>query len=750
MCGYTNWENMLRLQRCLKGPALETVRSRLVLPAVVPQVIETLRMRYGRPELLINALLERVRNIPPLKHDKLEGLIEYGLSVQAFCDHIVAANEHAHLSNPMLLQELVGKLPADQKLMWAGYKRSLGVVDLKTFSDYMECIVGDASSVVLFESERSKSRGYVHSHTGDDADDQPLAVHKQIECSFCKEVGHRIRECQGFRNLNVDERWRKIRAMSLCQNCLFNHGRRSCRSSSRCNIAGCQFRHHPLLHSTRQRAGLPTQLAESHTHRYLGSSVLFRIVPVTLYGQTGVVNTYAFLDEGSSLTLIEGDIAEQIGASGTIQPLCLRWTGNTSRIEETSKIINITVGGVGSEKRFNMINVRTVSSLNLPSQTFRMEEAVKQFGRLKQLPIKSYKNAVPRLLIGLDNLNLSVPLKSREGKGEGPVAVKTRLGWCVYGKQSLGVANQYNLHVCECSSNKDLQDAVKQLYELEEVGVGNVTLRSKEEQRALDLLEQTTVRVGEKFETGLLWKDDHTKLPDSCSMALRRLECLERKMACNPVLKENVHQQIREFVDKGYIHKATEKELKAANPQRIWYLPVGTVVNPKKPGKTRIVWDAAAKVKGVSLNSVLLKGPDQLVPLLGVLFRFRQFKIAVCSDVKKMFLQILMRETDKHSQRILWREVPTRDPDIYLADVATFGSTCSPASVQFVKNKNAREHSDQFPRAAEGILQSTYVDDYLDSFGSEEEACRVSNEVRQIFRNGGFQLRIGFQIIKKF
>ncbi|XP_055633458.1 uncharacterized protein LOC129773829 [Toxorhynchites rutilus septentrionalis] len=106
-----------------------------------------------------------------------------------------------------------------------------------------------------------------------------------------------------------------------------------------------------------------------------------------------------------------------------------------------------------------------------------------------------------------------------------------------------------------------------------------------------------------------------------------------------------------------------------------------------------------------------------------------------------MFLQILMRETDKHSQRILWREVPTRDPDIYLADVATFGSTCSPASAQFVKNKNAREHSGQFPRAAEGILQSTYVDDYLDSFGSEEEACRVSNEVRQIFRNGGFQLR---------
>lgn len=119
-CGYTDGENMLRLQRCLKGPALETVRSRLVLPAAVPQVIEALRMRYGRPELLINALLEKVRTIPAPKPDRLEGLIEYGMAVQALCDHIEAANEHAHLSNPMLLQELVGKLPADQKLMWAG------------------------------------------------------------------------------------------------------------------------------------------------------------------------------------------------------------------------------------------------------------------------------------------------------------------------------------------------------------------------------------------------------------------------------------------------------------------------------------------------------------------------------------------------------------------------------------------------------------------------------------------------------
>lgn len=74
-------------------------------------------------------------------------------------------------------------------------------------------------------------------------------------------------------------------------------------------------------------------------------------------------------------------------------------------------------------------------------------------------------------------------------------------------------------------------------------------------------------------------------------------------------------------------------------------------------------------------------------------------------------------------------------------DVATFGTTCSPASAQYVKNQNAMEHAEQYPRAAEGILHCHYDDDYLDSFGTEEEAKKVAADVRQIHRNGGFHLR---------
>ncbi|XP_058445110.1 uncharacterized protein LOC131426420 [Malaya genurostris] len=757
-CGFTDGENMLRLQRCLCGPALETVRSRLVLPAAVPQVIETLRMRFGRPELLINALLRKVRDIPAPRSDRLEGLIDFGMAVQALCDHIEAANERAHLSNPSLLQELVAKLPVDQRMMWAGYKRNFQLVDLKTFGDYMTSVVQDASSVVTYEHEprrtnvrdRPKSKGFVNTHAMDGASkdgsmrSSATGAIKQFDCAHCSKAGHRVRECSSFKSLSVDDRWRRVRALGLCQNCLFSHGRRACRGRKICDIDGCQFRHHTLLHSRNGPPRAPassTIVAENHTHRLSISSTLFRIIPVTVHCKNVSINTFAFLDEGSDLTLVENELAELLNLRGDPQPLCLRWTGNTSRVEKQSQRVSLEIAGVGQDKRQKLVNARTVENLGLPCQSFQIEEAAIKYAHLKGIPVSSYQNARPRILIGIDNLRLSVPLKVREGDGTGPIAAKTRLGWCVYGPRGSVIKESYNFHVRKCGCDDELHDTVKQFFEVEAAGVRPTEVPlAKEDHRALMLLEVTTRRVANRFETGLLWKQDHVEFPDSYMMAVRRLECLERRMDRDPVLKESLHRQIREYETKQYAHKATAVEMELADPRKIWYLPIGAVTNPKKPGKVRVIWDAAARVDGVSLNSALLKGPDLLSSLPAVLIRFRRYRVAVSSDIQEMFHQIRIRDEDKNSQRFLWRKNPSEKPTIYLMDVATFGTTCSPASAQFVKNRNAQQHAEQYPEASKAIIGDHYVDDYLASFGSEEMAAKISSEVRYVHGNGGFNL----------
>ncbi|XP_035776777.1 uncharacterized protein LOC118458427 isoform X2 [Anopheles albimanus] len=224
-------------------------------------------------------------------------------------------------------------------------------------------------------------------------------------------------------------------------------------------------------------------------------------------------------------------------------------------------------------------------------------------------------------------------------------------------------------------------------------------------------------------------------------MALKRMKSLERKMEKNPTLKQTVCKLIEEYQQKGYAHKITAEELESTPPSEVWYLPMNVVINPKKPGKVRLVWDAAASVDGVSLNTQLLKGPDMLIPLPKIICGFRVGPVAFGGDIKEMFHQLKVRKEDKQALRFVFGTDHKGQPQIYVMDVATFGATCSPYCAQFVKNLVAKEYEKDFPEAAEAIIQKHYVDDYFDSVDTEEQAIKRAQDVRHIHKQGGFYIR---------
>ncbi len=55
-----------------------------------------------------------------------------------------------------------------------------------------------------------------------------------------------------------------------------------------------------------------------------------------------------------------------------------------------------------------------------------------------------------------------------------------------------------------------------------------------------------------------------------------------------------------------------------------WYLPLFGVYHPKKPDQIWVVFDSSCQYNEVSLNDVLLKGPDLNNGLLGALLLFRK------------------------------------------------------------------------------------------------------------------------------
>lgn len=750
-CGFNDVENFVRLQESLKGSALESVRGQLLLPKSVPKVINKLRQLYGRPEQLLHCHLEKVKRLDPPKADKLETFVPFGNVVEQLCDHLEAAGLKDHLVNPLLIQDLVDKLPAGDKRGWVRYRNKKKTVTLRTFSNFLSKIVAEACAAnVCLQSKqeykpkqvqiggaRNKEKGAVYSHSvTENPNNSSVTVEEQKlkPCKACKRTDHRLRFCQDFKGMSFDDRKSMIEKFKLCKVCLNDHGNAPCKFKIRCNVGECQERHHPLLHPMEN-------LVVLNTHIRVPSSIMFRMVPVTLHCGTKNVTTLAFLDEGSSITLIERSLTNRLYAEGIKWPLTIKWTANVTREEPDSKMLNLWITALGNEEKLPLYAAHTVEKLLLPKQSLKSTALATKYSHLRNISIDSYSDQHPGLLIGLNNLHTIAPIEAKIGKIGEPVAVRSKLGWSVYGptserKESAEIVGHHH-----GISNEDLYNLLKEHYAVEESVVA-VVQESKDEKRAREILERTTIRVGDRFETGLLWRTDDISFPDSLPMAFRRLKQLEQRLEKSPHLYEKIRELIDDYQQKGYAHLATTKELTDTDPQKRWYLPLNYVQNPKKPTKIRLVWDAAATVNGISLNSQLLKGPDMLTPLTAVLSLFRERRIAFGADIREMYHQLRIREDDKQAQRFIFRKNPQdAEPSVYIMDVATFGSSSSPCSAQYIKNLNASEFLVMYPEAAAAIIDKHYVDDYYDSVDTAEEAIRRAKEVRFIHSKAGFEIR---------
>ncbi|XP_062705019.1 uncharacterized protein LOC134287353 [Aedes albopictus] len=568
MCGIQPDENLARLQKCLVGKAREKVHSILTLPEAIPEIINTLRDECGRPDQLVHCLMSKIRNAPAPNVNKLDTLITFGREVRNLVTYIEAANLQAHLSNPMLLTELVGKLPQSIRLDWGLHTQRIPEVTLKAFSDFVSSMKTAACQVAMpFESnpqddvvrsgKKKEKSGYVHTHSAEvdtRSSSRTKPEMQQKLCLMCQSGAHRIKNCDKFSSLTIIERWRLVEQRNMCQRCLTCHGKWPCRTSQPCGMDGCGDMHHKLLHPGKPKPAPsgpkgPGSSGVVTTHRSQQHGTFFKILPVTLSHNGKSVTTFAFFDDGSNVTLLESSIADMLDLDGEESSLCLQWTSDVTRKESVSKRVKVCISGDGTTQHL-LSQVQTVDNLGLPRQSLNYTELSVHFPHLRGLPIQSYTDAVPRILIGADNARLKLPLKKRERRDEEPVAIKTKLGWTIFGGQRGSHAyNRMMVHVCDCSADQRLHDLVKHFFDVEHLGITAAsTPESKEDERARRILQETTRRTESgRFETGLLWRSDDVHFPESYGMAERRLKCLERRLQSDPELQINVEAQIADY-----------------------------------------------------------------------------------------------------------------------------------------------------------------------------------------------------------
>ena len=78
---YSNFENSIQVQKALKDDAPKSVKSLLVHPDNVRVVIEQLRFRYCRSEILIRCQLQEVKEIQPISESTIDRIVPLAVNV---------------------------------------------------------------------------------------------------------------------------------------------------------------------------------------------------------------------------------------------------------------------------------------------------------------------------------------------------------------------------------------------------------------------------------------------------------------------------------------------------------------------------------------------------------------------------------------------------------------------------------------------------------------------------------------------
>ena len=284
--------------------------------------------------------------------------------------------------------------------------------------------------------------------------------------------------------------------------------------------------------------------------------------------------------------------------------------------------------------------------------------------RSKWCHVNELNIALPRpeqveILLGANVIEGILQREVRIGEPGQPVAIKTHFGWALTGTiSSLVPASEHHvMHVHRSRSDDlDLTNLVQKWWDTELFGTTHSYAKpvSHEDRRTQKILEESVELVDGHVEAPLLWKDDDVSLPDNRLGALRRLEQTEKNLSRNPVKEKKYRETIESYAQLGHARKLEESEVSEPSSKR-WYLPHHAVCNPNKPGKIRVVFDAAAKFSGTSLNDHLLNGPDLLQDLPGLLIRFRERRVAIVGDIEQMFHQVQILQRDRPALSFLWR-----------------------------------------------------------------------------------------------
>ncbi|KRY80861.1 hypothetical protein T4D_1618, partial [Trichinella pseudospiralis] len=569
-------------------------------------------------------------------------------------------------------------------------------------------------------------------------------------CGFCQKQ-HTIAECASLKQASRQKQREMATRYRLCFCCLKpGHVSSACKTDRRRKRPASKVSSAVVsvgTTTTERVQETPTVECKSSSvsmmHANLASEKRgkinrFQTIKARAFGDAGSgITVTCLLDTGAEYSFIREDVASALGVVGRAQPVKVEGFGGVTHEHPSSQVVQLWLGRLDGSQNAERY---PLEALTVPSLCHRIPVSkilTSEWEHLQFLDpvIDDESSDEVHVVIGIDYYYRFLGDAIRRGKPGDPVAVETVLGWIICGPVNPHPAPE-TVAAFNAVVEPKVEDLLRRFWEIEEMGVPFRSESDKvdPEKRFREGLSYD----GTRYSVRLLWKNSGCWLPDNFAVAERRLETLERRMAREPS-RRDVHSSILH----SYLVNGWAEEITSEGPEgRTWYLP-HHVVSQQGPGATkhRIVFDASAKFKGTSLNEQLDSGLKLQADLLGILLRFRRFRVALQSDIAKMFLQVGLREEDRDVCRFLWRKDGPGGPiATYRLTRVCFSLACSPYLAMQVVNHHLREKRDCFGTVVDDIMAGMYVDDLVVSCDSIEEARDFAHRSSELLASGGFHL----------
>ena len=269
------------------------------------------------------------------------------------------ANQEAELGNGSLYISLQRKF---NKELLSKYKqwltdnhRTENVSKLREFIDRESEFLTTASETIsgVLKETPKKERNSPAAGSSFVTRDSPLDKKKPSQaCKVCNGQ-HGICSCESFKRMTVPKRWELATGHKLCFRCLANGHRGEEYFRSRvCGLNGCKSHHHRMLHEDQAevktpqndstiRSDLPpisvsgsAEEGETNERTHITTTTMKLTIPsefvalqtVPVYQASGgrQVKVNALLDEGSSRSYLNSDVAAELGLEGRPHELTVK------------------------------------------------------------------------------------------------------------------------------------------------------------------------------------------------------------------------------------------------------------------------------------------------------------------------------------------------------------------------------------------------------------------------------------------